>query len=295
MQVLRESSAVSFKSILFLTDFSGASTRALSYALAFARHFQARLYPAHVLDEVLPTSGLAGAEPSVQGLEERARQQLLRQVEYNGIQFQPLLTRCELEVAVPHWVAEHGIDLIIMGTHGRRGLNKFLLGSTSDWVVRNALCPILTVGPQLKVPRQFNLAIDSVFYPAELTGNPGASLKYALSLAEERSARLLLLHMLPEEARNYRDRNRMLRFALDQLQKLLPPDANDRCRPELAVDEGATAERILAHARNERPDLIVMGLRQQDAGGLNLESGVVYQVIASAPCPVLTVPAGPGE
>jgi len=296
MQLLRKSSAVSFKSILFLTDFSDASTRALSYALAFARHFQARLYPAHVLDETPPSSGAAGAEPSLQALEERTRQQLLRQVEYNGIHFQPLLSRCEIEAAVPHWVAEHGIDLIIMGTHGRRGMHKFLLGSTSEWVLRNALCPVLTVGPHLKVPRQFNLAIDNVCYPADLAGgNSAVSLNYALSLAQERGARLLLLHVLPEESRNYHDRNRMLRFTLDQLQKLLPAGANERCRPELAVDEGAAAERVLAHAGSERTDVIVMGLRQRHEDAPAPESGVVYQVISSAPCPVLAVPEGTGE
>jgi len=294
MQLVRKSSAVSFKNILFLTDFSSASTRALSYALAFARHFQSYLYPAHVLDVEVPTSGAAGAEPAIHDLEERTRRQLLRQVEYNGLDFRPLLSRCALEVAIPHWVAEYGIDLIIMGTHGRRGIQKFLLGSTSDWVVRNALCPVLTVGPHLNLPRQFNLAINNILLPVELAGvRPGLSLSYALSLAEEQWARLVLLHVLPEESRDYHDRTRVLRFTLDQLQKLLPPEANQRCRPEFAVDEGGTGERILAHANSESPDLIVLALRQGKTAGAGSETE--YQIISSAPCPVLTVPEGPAE
>lgn len=290
MQLVRKTPAVSFKNILFLTDFSSASTRALSYALAFARHFQSRLYPAHVLDGVVPTSGAAGAEPAMHDLEERTRRQLLRQVEYNGLDFRPLLSRCALEVAVPHWIAEYGIDLIIMGTHGRRGIQKFLLGSTSDWVVRNALCPVLTVGPHLNLPRQFNLAINNILFPADLVAaSSELSLSYALSLAQEQWARLVLLHVLPEESCGYHDRARILHFTLEQLQRLLPADASQRCRPEFAVDEGAVSERILAHANSENPDLIVLALRQARQTAV-ADSGTEYQIISSAPCPVLTVP-----
>ena len=295
MQVVRKSTALSFKNILFLTDFSGASTRALSYALAFARHFQARLYPAHVLDEIVPTAGAAGAEPAIQDVEERTRQQLLRQVEYNGVNYRPLLSRCDLEVAVPHWIAEYGIDLIIMGTHGRRGIQKFLLGSTSDWVVQNALCPVLTVGPHLKVPRQFNLSIRNILYPAELAGGAREpALQYAFALAEENCARLLLLHVLPPESCGYRDRTRVLRFTLDQLQHLVSAEASEHCRPELAVDEGKAGERILAHAQSEQPDLIVMATRQRRSGYTEMGSGVGEQIISSAPCPVLAVPETAG-
>jgi len=293
MQLVRRSSAVSFKNILFLADFSSASTRALSYALAFARHFHSHLYPAHVLDGQVPTAGAAGAEPAIHDVEERTRRQLMRQVEYNGLDFRPLLSRCAVEVAVPHWIAEYGIDLIIMGTHGKRGIQKFLLGSTSDWVVQNALCPVLTVGPHLNLPRQFNLAINKILFPVELgAGSAELPLSYALSLAEEQWARLVLLNVLPEQSRDYHDRTRVLRFTLDQLQRLLPPDASQRCRPEFAVDEGSTAERILAHATSEDPDLIVLALRQgrHTAG---LDTGTEYHIISAAPCPVLTVPESP--
>jgi nucleotide-binding universal stress UspA family protein len=289
MQVVRTSTAISFKNVLFLTDFSEASNRALAYALAVARHFQARIYPAHVIDHA-PAESAASNEP-IADMEARKRQQLARQVEYNGLRFYPLLSRCDLESAIPHWIAEYGIDLIVMGTHGRRGIQRFLLGSTSEWVVRNALCPVLTVGPHVNVPRLFSLAIDKVIYTAGLSGQDHAiSLKYALSLAEERSARLTLLHILPEESRDYHDRTRVLRFTLDQLQSMLPADATSRCRPDLAVDAGDPGERILHHAESEQPDLIVMGLARTHESKNGTAPGVTYRVISSAPCAVLTVP-----
>ncbi len=288
MQAVRTSTGISFKNILFLTDFSEASSRALGHALAFSRHFQARLYPAHVFEG--SAAGPENEEP-IQELEKIKRQQLARQVEFNGIHFQPLTSRCDFESAVPHWIAEYGIDLIVMGTHGRRGIQRFLLGSTSEWVVRNAFCPVLTVGPYIQTPRLFSLSIDNILCPADLDRRgPDASLNYALSLAEERRARLILLHVLPEESREYQDRSRVLRFTLQQLENLLPANANSICKPELAVDAGEPGERILFHAENEQPDLIVMGLPGKTPHDGGMGTGVTYRVISSAPCAVLTIP-----
>ena len=100
----------------------------------------------------------------------------------------------------------------------------------------------------------------------------------------------MLLHVLPEESCDYPDRPRVLRFALDQLQALLPASANSLCRPELAVDAGEPGERILKNAQSEQPDLIVMGLPPKSESYQPMAPGVTYRVISSAPCPVLTVP-----
>ena len=150
MQAVRTSTAISFKNILYLTDFGEASNPALAYALAMARHFQAQLYPAHVMDNTLTGSGMSSQ--MIEEIEARKRQRLARQVEYNGLQFHPLLSRCDFESAIPHWITEYGIDLIVMGTHGRRGIQRFLLGSASEWVVCNALCPVLTVARTSRRP-----------------------------------------------------------------------------------------------------------------------------------------------
>jgi nucleotide-binding universal stress UspA family protein len=280
------STAVSFSNILLLTDFGPASAGALAYSLAFARHFKARLYPAHVIDTV--DDKVSAAE--LQQMEEAKQRQLSRLVEYTGIQFEPLLSRCDFDVALSHWVAERGIDLVILGTHGRNGVQRFLLGSTSEAVLQNALCPVLTVGPQVRVPRLFNLSLDKILFAAGLGRHGSRAFDYALSLARERCARLMLLHVLPTESRNYLDRARVLRFTLDELQKLLPGESLEWCRAELAVDAGAIGERIVLHAQAEQPDLIVMGLSRSTDFTAGSNSGVNYRVISAAPCPVLSVP-----
>lgn len=101
---------------------------------------------------------------------------------------------------------------------------------------------------------------------------------------------MMLLHVLPEESRNYPDRSRVVSFALDEVERLLPPNAAQCCKPELAVDAGCTAERIVMHAHNEKAGLIVMGRACNADFSMKGNSGVTYKVISSAPCPVLSVP-----
>jgi nucleotide-binding universal stress UspA family protein len=291
MSTVRTETAASFKNILFLTDFSPASAGALAYSLAFARHFKARLFPAHVMEPVLPEAGVVPSEQAVKDQEEQKQRQLARMVEYNGISFQPLLSRCDFEVAMAHWISEHGIDLIVVGTHGRKAVQRFLLGSTSEVVLHNAPCPVLTIGPEVQVPRIFSLTLDNILFAAELGAQSKHAIDYALALAAERHAQLTLLHVLPEESRNYPDRTRVLRFAMDEMQRLLPANASSCCKTGLAVDAGDPAERIVQHARDEKAGLIVMGLAGNSDFGFKGSSGVTHRVIGAAPCPVLSVPA----
>jgi nucleotide-binding universal stress UspA family protein len=288
MPTARTRTATSFNNILFLTDFSQASAGALAYSLAFARHFKARLFPAHVMDAVLPESAVP-SECAIKDEEEQKQRQLSRMVEYNGISFQPLLSRCDFEVAMSHWISEHGIDLIVVGTHGSNGVQRFLLGSTSEAVLHNATCPVLTIGPHVETRRIFSLTLDKILFAADLSMQSRPAIEYALALASEKQAQLTLLHVLPEESRNYPDRTRVLRFAMDQMQSLLP--ANASCKTELAVDAGDPAERIVQHARDEKADLIVMGLANNSDFGFKGSSGVTYRVVGAASCPVLSVPA----
>lgn len=291
MPTVRTGTAIAFKNILFLTDFSQASAGALAYSLAFARHFKARLFPAHVMDPVMPQSGVVPSEQAVKDEEEQKQRQLSRMVEYNGISFQPLLSRCEFEVAMAHWISEHGIDLVVIGTHGHKAVQRFLLGSTSEVVLHNATCPVLTIGPRVDVPRIFSLTLDNILFAAALAAQSRHAIEYALALAAERNAQLTLLHVLPEESRNYPDRTRVLRFAMDEMQRLLPDNASSCCKTGLAVDAGDPAERIVQHARDEKADLIVMGLAGNSDFSNKGSSGVTHRVIGAAPCPVLSVPA----
>src|SRR5690349_24698349 len=166
MQALQTVNSISFKNILFLTDFSEASDTALAYAMGFARHFGAEVYPAHACDPIILTE--TAAPDILDEVEENSRQRLLALAKKNGITSTPLFARGPVEAAVPGWINEHGIDLIVMGTHGRRGLQHFLMGSVAEAIFRAATCPVLTVGPHVTVRPYKEFKAEKILFPTDL-------------------------------------------------------------------------------------------------------------------------------
>ncbi len=145
-----------FKKILFPTDFSDTSKHALTYAVSLARECRAELLLVHVVDNSLDYSfAYSGMTPYQAPLQDyytdiRERtQELLRETIKKEVD---LTTKTDTDVAfgTPHreiieLAKDRGVDLIVIGTHGRSGLGHLLIGSTAEKVVREAPCPVLTV------------------------------------------------------------------------------------------------------------------------------------------------------
>ena len=290
MKTLESSTSISFKNILFLTDFSDASRTALVYALAFARHHQAKLFPAHVYNPVAvanpESGGMYNFSPETKEAHEAKLTDL---VQRNCKSFQPLATEGTVEYAVQHWIKEYGIDLVVIGTHGRRGLQRFMLGSTAEEIFRTATCPVLTVGPHVSIKPYDESRIDKILFATDLTRESEFAVSYALSFAHERRAHITFLHVIPEAVRHHSDSTRIFGFSKEQLKKLVPEDAELWCEPDFRVVEGDPAEQIINFAETEFPDLIVLGLPKDKDFSTHFQTGVTYKVVSSAPCPVLTV------
>lgn len=289
MKTLETSTAISFKNILFLTDFSDASRAALVYALAFARHHHAKLFPAHVMETVPATyvegGGVYNFAPQIQELDLEKLRDL---VQRNCNSFQPLVAEGSIEFAVQKWIDEHGIDLVVIGTHGRRGVQRFLLGSTAEAIFRTATCPVLTVGPHVSIKPYDESRIDKIVFATDLTRESEYAVSYALSFAHECRAHVTFLHVIPEE-RHHTDHGRIVAFCEEELKKLVPEDARLWCEPEFRVEEGDPAEQITNFAERECPDLIVLGLPRDKDFSTHFQTGVTYKVVTAASCPVLTV------
>jgi nucleotide-binding universal stress UspA family protein len=287
MQALQTVNKISFKNILFLTDFSEASETALAYATGVARHFGAQIYPAHACDPVVLSE--TGAPNILEEIVEHARQKLARLAQKNALTGTPLFARGDINAAVPHWINEHGIDLIVMGTHGKRGLKHFLLGSVAESVFRSATCPVLTVGPHVTVRPYRDFKAEKVLFPTDLGSHAEFATQYALSVAEESHAQITFMHVVPLEEAFQNDRTALVNAAFAKLQKLVPEEAKEWCEPELKVEIGDPVNELLGYAETERPDLIVLGLPAEKKFNSHFRTGVTYNIVASAPCPVLTV------
>jgi nucleotide-binding universal stress UspA family protein len=286
MQALQTTTDITFKNILFLTDFTEASEAALAYALGFAKHYKAQLYPAHACDPVILTE--VNAVNVLAQIAENSRQQLEKLARNNKLKGPALFARGPIESAFPGWINEHGIDLVVVGTHGRRGLQRFLMGSTAEYIFRNANCPVLTVGPHVAVRPYSGFVAENILFPTDLGAHAEFAATYAMSFAHESRGRLTLMHVVPLESVLKPDQSKLVE-AKAKLGQLIPPDAELWCAPQTVVEVGDPAYQVQSYAEKERPDLIVLGLPLNKEFSAHFQTGVTYKVVSSAPCPVLTV------
>jgi nucleotide-binding universal stress UspA family protein len=144
---------IALKKILVATDFGEAADAALAYGRALARTFGATLHVLHVVDDVYVRLGgdaYAAVLPDLQqDTERQAKQRLAELVVDNDVPPLPtepvVLTASATALAIVDYAATAGIDLIVVGTHGRTAVAHFLMGSVAERVVRTARCPVLTV------------------------------------------------------------------------------------------------------------------------------------------------------
>jgi nucleotide-binding universal stress UspA family protein len=191
-------------------------------------------------------------------------------------------------------------DLIVMGTHGHSGLDRLVLGSVTEKVLRKARSPVLTIPPPASHARgDIRVRFDRILCPIDFSESSTKALTYALSLAKEADANLLLLHVM--EHVPDRDELRFEGFDLagytrareedarNRLQDAIPVGAGEWCRPEQLVATGKASREILRVARERDVRLIVMGVHGRNPIDLMLFGSTTHHVIRSATCPVLTL------
>lgn len=282
------------KKILWTTDFSPASKASLPHAIALARRYESRFYLAHVVVPHPYPLVSPEATPYIEGLSQGAETRLSELAKSEGldqIDHEILLANGEVAEELNAMVKEHEIDLLVLATHGRRGLRRFLLGSVAEEVWRTAECPVLTVGPHaLELPSD-GIALRQILYPTDLSAESFAAAPFALSFALEYESHLTVLHVVPTSIRT--SARLLARAFRDELLEIFPSETVTWCEPECVVESGEPAETILRIAKERKTDLIVLGVRSPEALARQHVSNVAYPVVAGADCPVLTVRAAP--
>lgn len=288
---------ISFKNVLFLTDFSEPSEAALPFAITIARAYGAKVHGFHVL---LPTpSAYTTPEFTVAAIEaeEESAQSGLQRLESQlaGIPHEASVERGEaVWPSVERIIQDAKIDLVVLGTHGRTGARKLLLGSVAEEMFRRLAVPVLTIGPDVRTRAHNDARFRRVLFATDFSPHSLAAWPYAVSLAQENQARLVLLHVVPEEKISEAAVLGEIPKGspLSRLNALLPKEADLWCRPESVVEYGDAATRILEEARNRGADLIVLGVRDVSGhlgAATHLGRATAHRVVAHAPCPVLTV------
>jgi len=295
MATIKMQARIAVKNIAFATDLSPASFAALPFAAGFARSFGARVFGFYVQSPavyVVPEMGVVTAtveeaQSARQELQERLKEQLA------GVPFEVVIGQGDTWAALERLVEERKIDLIVMGTHGRTGLGKALLGSVAEKIFRQAHCPVLSVGPHVSRKVQGGGEAKEILYATDFSEAAKAAAPYALSLAQESQARLTLLHVIEKPAAgDLTYPGEFVRSSMDLLRETVPAEAGLWCEPRCEVEIGSPGEIILEMARRREADLIVMGVKKPEAPvGLITHFGqaTAYRVVCEARCPVLTV------
>lgn len=282
--------SVSFKKILVGTDFSPTSARALNCAATLARSYKSQVYLTHVIaiDERTAPNLVAEAREQFRASAREELRQLATSGQLWGVSHQELLEEGDLWAAIEALIHKEGIDLIVVGTHGRSVVEKLLIGSGAEQIFRQARVPVLTVGPSVAREPLYEIELKNILFATDF--GPGAERQAAaaFSLAQEHRSRLTLLHVIPNphpEKVSYSDRQAILH----QLKELVPHSVEMHCLPVFRCECGSPVDKILQVSREINADLMVLGAKPRGSLAGHVPHTQAYRVVCGAACPVLTV------
>jgi nucleotide-binding universal stress UspA family protein len=286
-------SDVGIHNVLIATDFSHQCVVALNYGLDFVRR-----YGAHAeIVYVLPTDEYALAGPeALTAAKDAARRELLelksklrRSQAFEEVE-DCRVTMLEGPVAdcLLEWTREKGIDLIVVGTHGRRGLGKVILGSVAEKVFRHSDVPVLTIGPHTRRHREIFDA-HRILAPCDLTLRSHPAMQFACALARQHNARLTVLHVMEHADEGLAaERERIAQCAREELARIVGQRA-EGVDVRYRIETGKVPATILAAASEMDADLIVLGVRPSSGVLDRFMWPIAYELVGEAACPVLTI------
>lgn len=307
--------------ILCPIDFSDFSRRALDHAVALARWYHSKVIVVHAIAPAVfaPAPAPAVLDPRIYADVDPAQllgrvDRFARDAAAPDVTMESMLRADDPATGILRAADDTRADLIVLGTHGRSGFERLLLGSVTEKVLRKAACPVLTV------PRQqpdaapaAQVVFKRILCPIDFSSSALQALDFATALAQEGDADLCVLHVLPDEADALHDpeaaagpaRATLADYlgqrdarASQRLVDAVPADAAQYCRVEPVLERGKPWREIVRVAADRDADLIVMGVQGRGAADLLLFGSTTHHVIREAGCPVLTVrarPAGSGR
>jgi nucleotide-binding universal stress UspA family protein len=301
---------IEIRRILCPTDLSEVAGNAFEQAVALARVHGAEVELANVHEPLLPgPTGpatyppWAALDPELRGRLQSALEAVAAPASELGVPVRVTVYEGRVVAEIVERALRWPADLVVMGTHGRGGFQRWVLGSVTEKILRQAPCPVLVVPPAARaaaasgVPfRQLLCAVD--FSPASL-----AALRYAAKLQEEPGVELTVLHVVEwqfedepgarlagfdvPEFRRYLEKD-----ARERLDRTLHDDLGERRGLRAQVGGGRSWREILKAAEESHADLVVMGVRGRNPVDLVLFGSTTQHVVRGAGCPVLVVHGG---
>jgi nucleotide-binding universal stress UspA family protein len=288
--------------ILLATDFSDTARRARDHALHLARRSDAALHVLHVAE----VSDIF--YETDEDLQERLQDRMdavFAEADVSDLRITRTIERGEVAAeGILDYAEEHAVDLIVLGTHGRRGLRRMMMGSVATEVVRHAACPVLTVREH---DRPFpDEAVDGILVPLDLSDYSRDALPYAKDLAAQYDGtRLHLLHVFEDLDLPpiYGDVHNPLLGTFPeirdkveaQMQQWLDETGGPDVPVTLQVESGPSVGTILDYVETHGIDLVVLTTHGRSGLERFLLGSVAERVMQRAPCPVYLIPSFTGD
>ncbi len=273
------------KLILVPTDFSEPAAHALRYASALGERFGAHLLVVYADPFTLPIDFTGTAPGNFEPLRDQmvgeAREQLVAHAELNISTRVPFDTRVIVGApvnAILDQARESGANLLVMGTHGRSGVRRLLVGSVTEAVVRAATIPVIAVTSSTLE----DAGVRKVLCPVTFTAASREALRYAAALVDARNAPLILFRAGEE-----RELQNTIK-ELIRLQEWAPRELVDRCEVKI-LPTRIPVEQIVEFAKVTNADLIAVGVPADRTLTEVLRGTIAERVMQHSGCPVLMV------
>lgn len=268
----------------------------LPYAIAQAKACRASLILTHA---VLPHESMpveTGAVPYYDPLrmDRDARlmlDSLARDIRAQGIECVAAVRHGFAPDAVVEVVRNSGAGRLILGTHGRRGLKKFVLGSVARQLLEIIDIPVCTVGPRAR--QRANESPTTILHPVSLAGMHESSAALSIQLGQQFQAEVVLLHVIVPGPSVSRDAASAVAMATAELERLVPASARSWTKVQAKVAAGNVVQEILGAAHETQAGLIVLGVHAPAHSWLPGTEPAAYKILVSAPCPVLSLRVNP--
>ena len=296
---------VHLKSIICSTDFSDFGNHAVSYGIALAKEFGAKLYMCHVVD--LSSAAIYG-EIVLNSLEQQnqivnyAHAQIKKLIGSQSVDWEPLITTGQIAENIALMAEEKGVDLVISATRGRSGLKRLVLGSVTGKLMRILPCPLLVVrSPKydLAASKDQKIRLKRILVGCDFSPDSSLAFQYGLSMAQEFQSEVHLAHVI--EPSVYKNLLTLMTEPGDELRKdirkllnekliaMVPEEARNWCTLKTTLLAGQPHEELTKYAVVNDVDLIVLGVRGHGLVETLFVGSTTDRVARQAPCPVLSV------
>jgi nucleotide-binding universal stress UspA family protein len=271
--------------IIVATDFSPASNAALPYAAPIARLFHAEVTLLHVF-QYAPKHRYS---VSVEWMSESIRKEAVykldegkRDLQRLGVDARTVMVEGGDPVQqILGFAQTYQSPILVIGTHAVAGMERFLLGSTAEEVLRTARSPVISVGPHVGSATKDSLCLQKILFATDLSKASLASIPFLLELQKLSGARLRVVHIADHSAPEQQELQRFepIRTALAHTDNV----------EYLTLHGKDVSHAIVDEAQEYSADLIVLGVRHAPERATHFAAKIAFQIIAAAPCAVLTV------